>query len=265
MATILYRSEIGQVGVKPGVIKMTSSDNLATITAPGYLNGIGNQLSSLNISPSDIIYCFYSFNELTGAGTYAELSVSISNGVITLVNTTPTANDVITTYSPANYTPDASGGTSPVNSVAAHLHGISNALGLIGNYLNQYTLEADAVTLVSNTPANIIVPFIQPLPPGEWDVTGTVVFEPNAATTSSSFIAAISPTSATLPPVGAQNNTSQINATFSAGQFVILTVGPVRYSNGLFIDHAYLVAQSTFAVNSMKAYGCLTAVRTYKA
>lgn len=80
----LVRVAIGQTGTKPGTIKMVTTDNIATITTSGYLNGVGNQLLSLNISPSDIIECLYSYNESTGAGIYTQLAVSISNGLITL-------------------------------------------------------------------------------------------------------------------------------------------------------------------------------------
>lgn len=80
----LNRVEIGQVGVKPGTIKMISTDNLATVTAAGYLNEVGNQLTTLNISPSDIVECIYSFNQSTGSGSFTLLTVSISGGVITL-------------------------------------------------------------------------------------------------------------------------------------------------------------------------------------
>lgn len=80
----LVRVSVGEVGVKPGTIKMLSTDDLATVTAAGYLNGIGNQLSSLDIAPSDVIECLYSYSAITDSGTYTVLSVAISNGVITL-------------------------------------------------------------------------------------------------------------------------------------------------------------------------------------
>lgn len=80
----LERIEIGEVGLKPGTLKMLTTDSLATITTAGYLNGIGNQLSSLNVAPSDIIECLYAYSAITDSGAYTQLSVSISNGVITL-------------------------------------------------------------------------------------------------------------------------------------------------------------------------------------
>lgn len=80
----LVRVSVGEVGVKPGTIKMLTTDNLATITAAGYLNGVGNQLQTLDIAPSDVIECLYSYNVLTDSGSFTFLAVSITNGLITL-------------------------------------------------------------------------------------------------------------------------------------------------------------------------------------
>lgn len=80
----LVRISVGDVGVKPGTLKMLTTADLATITTAGYLNGVGNQLTSLDIAPSDIIECLYNYNPITDSGSYTLLAVSISNGVITL-------------------------------------------------------------------------------------------------------------------------------------------------------------------------------------
>lgn len=80
----IVRVSVGEVGVKPGSIKMITTANLATITTAGYLNGVGNQLQSLDIAPSDVIECLYSYNAITDSGTLAFFQPSISNGVITL-------------------------------------------------------------------------------------------------------------------------------------------------------------------------------------
>ncbi len=88
----LVRISLGEVGILPGSVKMVSTDNLATITAAGYLNGInnGSVISGVQLSPSDIIECLYSFNVSTGAGTFTLLTVSISGGLVTL---SPTSGD----------------------------------------------------------------------------------------------------------------------------------------------------------------------------
>lgn len=80
----LVRISVGQVGIKPGSVKMLSSDDLATVTASGYLNATGNQLPVIDLAPSDVIECLYSYNSITDSGSLAFLQPAISNGVITL-------------------------------------------------------------------------------------------------------------------------------------------------------------------------------------
>lgn len=81
----ISRIQLGEVGVKPGSLKMVSSDNLVTITSAGYLNNMGTQLlPSLAIAPSDVIECLYSYNVITDSGSLVYLQPSISGGVITL-------------------------------------------------------------------------------------------------------------------------------------------------------------------------------------
>lgn len=84
MGYTLNRIEVGEVGIKPGSLKMITTDNLATITAAGYLNGVGNQLLEVSVAPSDVIECLYSYNAITDSGTLGIFIPSISNGVITL-------------------------------------------------------------------------------------------------------------------------------------------------------------------------------------
>lgn len=81
----LERINMGQVGIKPGTVKMITSSDLATITTAGFLNGIGNQIvPPLALAPSDVIECLYNYNPTTDVGTFIYLQPSISNGVITL-------------------------------------------------------------------------------------------------------------------------------------------------------------------------------------
>lgn len=82
----LYRVAIGQVGVAPGEVKMLSTDDLATITTADYLNDIGTQLKEIGLSPLDVIECMYNYDTVLGTASYAVLTVSISDGVITLVD-----------------------------------------------------------------------------------------------------------------------------------------------------------------------------------
>lgn len=84
MSYTLNRIAVGQVGILPGSVKMITTDSLATITTAGYLNGVGNQLPTVELAPSDVIECLYGYNSVTDSGTLAFFQPSISNGVITL-------------------------------------------------------------------------------------------------------------------------------------------------------------------------------------
>lgn len=83
----IYQLPIQQpamVGVFPNQKFAVFGDNLATITAAGYLNSVN--LESNPISKTDILQVLYSFNPVTQSGTYGVFTVTISNsGVITLV------------------------------------------------------------------------------------------------------------------------------------------------------------------------------------
>lgn len=73
----------GQVGIIGAMKYMVTTDNLATITTAGYLNSI--DLAVNPILASDVIGINYSYNYQTTKGTFGIFTVTISNGVISLV------------------------------------------------------------------------------------------------------------------------------------------------------------------------------------
>lgn len=79
-----------QVGISPATKKMVTSDNLATVTAAGYLNSVN--LEGYPVSPSDVLEVLYSYNLQSNSGTFGIFTVSITNGVITLVQWTDSGN-----------------------------------------------------------------------------------------------------------------------------------------------------------------------------
>ena len=91
----------GSVGINPRLGRMVSTDTLATITAPGYLNKNANSLA-LNFLQTDVIFGAYTNN--SGGISVSQFTVSIAGGgVITLVvaDTTvvlPTKVNHIATY-----------------------------------------------------------------------------------------------------------------------------------------------------------------------
>lgn len=73
-----------QVGVSPNMKRMVTTDSIGTVTAAGYLNAVN--LEGFPIAPYDVIQMLYSYNQQTNSGTFGIFTVSISNGVITLVS-----------------------------------------------------------------------------------------------------------------------------------------------------------------------------------
>jgi hypothetical protein len=74
----------GQVGIKPRKVAIISTDTLAVVTAPGYLNGTAN--TNLTIQPTDEIHMIYGYNASTGVGTFAIFipTIALGTGLITL-------------------------------------------------------------------------------------------------------------------------------------------------------------------------------------
>jgi hypothetical protein len=86
----------GMVGVLPSQKFMVTGDNLAAITAAGYLNQVS--LESNPVSNTDILQVLYSYNLQTTVGTYGVFTVSINGtGVITLAQATLTGDVTLPT------------------------------------------------------------------------------------------------------------------------------------------------------------------------
>lgn len=137
--------------------------------------------------------------------------------------------------------------------------GTDAASGHVGEYFFQSQLVGSAVSISSGVTSNVFLS-TNALPAGDWDVYGTVIFNPDTTTTTTEVIAGLSTASATLPTLGAENNTTKLDVSIPAGKPTVLNVGPVR-SNSAFINRVYLVAQATFAVSTMSVYGFVSARR----
>ncbi len=79
----VYTDVTGQINENPRRVKLITTDNLATITTAGYLHNVN--LQGYTIYDTDIIDCWYGWVSATNPGTYAIFTVTISNGVITMV------------------------------------------------------------------------------------------------------------------------------------------------------------------------------------
>lgn len=125
-------------------------------------------------------------------------------------------------------------------------------------YVSSSIASGSAVGLTSATPANVTS---ISLPAGDWDVSGNVAFTANASTTATIFQGGINTTSATLPTAPGAGASMALGLSVGAGGTEpILPVGTTRITLTT-TTTVYLVAQATFAVSTMSAYGFIGARR----
>lgn len=174
-------------------------------------------------------------------------------------------------------TTGASPSAGTVSLVASHTTGAvsilgtatndSTTAGYVGEVIQASTLRSVNISLTTNTTVNVAS---VSLTAGDWDVRGLVGYSLSGGTTATSFINAISTTSATLPaadtlavPDSAGQVTVQENSATTlvtgAGDY-ILSIPPSRVSIASTTTY-YLVARSTFAVSGNGAYGSIVARR----
>ena len=152
------------------------------------------------------------------------------------------------------------GSTYP-NPTVLQVHGVttnsSAAAGFVGEYISSTVLVGSAVALTTATPANVTS---ISLTAGDWDVTGTVAFNPAGTTTQTILTGAVSQTSATLPTIPGSGAYASLGLTFTVGVGSVLPLSTTRVSLAG-TTTVYLVAQATFAVSTMGAFGFLGARR----
>lgn len=221
-------------------------------------NGIAGTLSSL-AATNDII--------LQSDGAFgANLILNAKLAKHILFGTTDTERMRILSTGPVlvNRTTAVTGAQLEVNGTfsSTGIIGVTDAssatAGTVGEVISSTVAVGAAVALTTATPANVTS---ISLTAGDWDVQGQVAFTLNAATTSTQFISAINTTSATLPAASTINaSITEISATMTTGGTQILSTGPCRI-NVAGATTVYLIAQSSFAVNTNAAYGMIYARR----
>lgn len=132
------------------------------------------------------------------------------------------------------------------------------AAGSVGEYISSTVAIGSAVSLVNATSKTITS---ISLTAGDWDVHGNIGFIAAGGTTIGAIAAAISATDNTLPtaPNGGSYNT--IVATLAAGITTnVIPTGMTRISLASTTTY-YLVANSSFSVSTMTAFGFIGARR----
>lgn len=137
------------------------------------------------------------------------------------------------------------------------------AAGEKGEYLSASVATGSAVSLSTGTAKDVVA---LALTPGDWEVFGVVHHKPAASTSVTALKASISPT---VDTAGTQAGGSGIGleglvvsnmAAMVPAADVSQQVGPVRVSLTTNTT-IHLVAQDTFTVSTMGAYGSLQARR----
>lgn len=132
----------------------------------------------------------------------------------------------------------------------------SAAAGDVGELLSSVIASGSAVSLTTGTAANVTS---LSLTAGDWDVWGSGLWVPNAATTFSGIGIWISTTSAAFPTP--PNNAQQfLTLTFTTGSQQMLSTGAARISVAS-TTTVYLSGYAAFAVNTMGLAGALYARR----
>lgn len=130
--------------------------------------------------------------------------------------------------------------------------------GNVGEYKISTVASGAAVALTTGVAANVTS---IALTAGDWQLFGEVQYLGNAATTVSYMAGALSTTSATLAgPPGQAFTALNGAAPFTVVAPITQLIGTIRVSLAAPAT-AYLVAQASFNVNSMSAYGTISARR----
>lgn len=131
------------------------------------------------------------------------------------------------------------------------------AAGYVGEYISSTIASGSAVSLTTNTTANVTS---ISLTAGDWDVTGVIDFKFGATTSYTNLQGGQSSTSATL---GAQDSYFDFEAPATvptAAKDMAFPTPVTRFSLSA-TTTVYLVAQATFTVSTLAAYGTIRARR----
>lgn len=166
--------------------------------------------------------------------------------------TTPSTGAFTTLSSTGDFTPSQTNGI-----VGTTTNNNANA-GSVGEFISSTVLVGSAVALTTATPTNVTSIL---LTAGDWDVWGSVWFNPAGTTQSTTNIGWISSTSATLPtpPNNGAEHAVTSAITVGAGTYGF-PVGMARFSlSGT--TTIFLSAYSSFSVSTNAAYGFIGARR----
>ena len=150
---------------------------------------------------------------------------------------------------------DIAVGTIPSSDINGTAANDNAAAGIVGEYVTSAVGSSSAVSLTTNTPANVTS---ISLTAGDWDVRALVGFKPAATTSYTLIEGSISTTSATI---ASEFNTAVFSTPAEVPVTVISMALPIVRTSTNTTVTVYLVAQSTFTVSTMGAFGIISARR----
>jgi hypothetical protein len=132
------------------------------------------------------------------------------------------------------------------------------AAGIVGEYVSSNLPLASRVSLTTATAANVTS--LVNLPAGDWDVSGNIIFVPNAATLVTEVNGWISTVSATLPTAPNNGAFMMFQNAWAVGKACAVQIASSRISLAA-PTTVYLGAQTIFGTNILQAYGFIGARR----
>jgi hypothetical protein len=153
----------------------------------------------------------------------------------------------------------ANGGAAGANTLVPPLavaDGSAQAAGLVGEVIGSNIPVGSAVSLITGTPKTVTS---VSLTAGDWDCRGDVAFNPAGTTTITLVAGATSTTNNTLPAQGT-NGLFFLDTSFATGVGVSDSVSATQF-NVSTTTSVYLIAESTFGVSTMSAFGNITCRR----
>jgi hypothetical protein len=136
---------------------------------------------------------------------------------------------------------------------------VTNIEGDIGEYVSSTVLSGSAISLTTNTVANITSISV---PAGSHDLVGSVIFLPAATTNIVNIFGSVSATSATLDVTPGSVDTINFGSSgiVTGNNGLTASTIPIRVTPATTTTY-YLVAKSSFTVSTMQAYGIIRASR----
>lgn len=234
----------GEIGVKPVVKRLVTTDNLSTITTAGYLNTNLNEGESLR--PSDLLLVIYNYDEVADSGDIDFFSISISNGVITLAQdisggnvVLPTIANHIATYvgTDGQITDDAATAINGGNIQA----GLSGTAGYLASFPSAASKGSLRLTAVANTGDTLTT--ISNAAMGQ----ASVISIPDPGQATAEFIISDSAGTQHVTSGALQVDAGAISSGLAAGGFVgVLNAYPTTASSGVLSLQAAVNATGDF-------------------